>query len=271
MQRLLAIYRLVNILSIDVSLGAISGALLFASLCQVSVNLAALIALSFTVWIIYTTDHLLDVRHLKAKAAADRHRFHQRYFKLLAYCVLLFTLADLMMIFFMPLKTIWYGAALAFVVSVYILLRNKLSAAKEFCVAALYVAGIIIPVISIADFSFNEWLTALSYFLIAFINLALFSYMETESDFKDHHNSVSTKLGKQNTARVLALSFIFAVIAECFLYQKTGDLLLLSIMAFMTLILFIIFAYQNSFRLNNWYRIAGDAVFLLPLFYQFKK
>jgi len=56
----------------------------FARLLDVAILPQGLISLGLTVWIIYTADHLLDAKKFKNKMRlTERHRFHQRHFKVI--------------------------------------------------------------------------------------------------------------------------------------------------------------------------------------------
>ena len=56
-------YRFINILSIDVAIGAVVNARFFAHLFGVPILHQGLISLGLAIWIIYTTDHLLDEKN----------------------------------------------------------------------------------------------------------------------------------------------------------------------------------------------------------------
>lgn len=267
MQRLLAIYRTFNLLSLDVVAGAVIGAMFFAKRVGVTTSFSSLVALFCTVWIIYTTDHLLDVRSLKVAAATERHRFHQKYFTALSSFVVLFLMVDLTSIFYMPQETVHYGMVLGGFVGVYVVLHKKLSIGKEFSVAVLYVLGIIAPAISMASISSVDLLLLVIYFLIAFINLVLFAFIERASDMQDGHPSIAIALGEKKTARLLKGSFAVVAMLNLILFVLTRDFKLVLIMISMAALLYVIYQRSRTFNYNDWYRLLGDAVFLLPVLY----
>ena len=267
MKRLLGFYRTLNWLSIDVSIGAVVGTLFFAKHLQIFVPWPSLLSLSCTVWIIYTVDHLMDVRQLKDDASTERHRFHQKYFKNLVIWVFAIITIDAIALFFMPLRTIQYGIGLAVIVAAYALLHKKLSVAKEFCVAALYVSGIAVPVISLQAFVAVELMIAFIYFLIAFTNLVLFSLQDKESDLKDGYRSIATILNL-TMIRVL-LSFLFVTTAIlCYIhYTKFDDTEASMIFISMSAVLLLIYLARDPLKANGWFRILGDLVFIFPVLY----
>ena len=76
---LVRLYRILNTLSLDVSIGAVISAMFFAEVLQVKILPYGLATLALTVWIIYTIDHLRDARAIGTKASTARHLFHQHY------------------------------------------------------------------------------------------------------------------------------------------------------------------------------------------------
>ncbi len=81
------LYGLLNLLSIDVAIGAVCCALFFGRLLQVDILPYGLITLGLTVWVIYCADHLFDAARLKGRASTRRHQFHQDHFWLLVKIV----------------------------------------------------------------------------------------------------------------------------------------------------------------------------------------
>jgi hypothetical protein len=119
MQQLMRLYRLVNLLSIDVAGGAVCSALFFAYLLNVRILPYGVIALGLSVWIIYTVDHLLDAKKIKAPAATARHRFHQDNFKVLCAAVLLATILNGIIILFIRHQVFVAGLFVALTVGIY--------------------------------------------------------------------------------------------------------------------------------------------------------
>ena len=80
--------RLINILSIDVAFGAIAMMYLWSYYFNQTISTMTYLALFLVVWLIYTTDHLLDVKKRK-NLIGSRYSFHQLHFKLLSWLCLL--------------------------------------------------------------------------------------------------------------------------------------------------------------------------------------
>ena len=72
-----------------------------------------LMSLGLTVWIIYTIDHLRDAKKISHQASTERHRFHQRNFRILI-CPLdgVAILVDVLTIFFIRKQILEWGLIL---------------------------------------------------------------------------------------------------------------------------------------------------------------
>src|SRR5260221_9904362 len=124
MKKILATYRIINILSLDVAAGAVVSASFFARIFNVTILPQGLISLGLTVWIIYTADHLLDAKKLKQAASTERHRFHQQHFNILSVAMLLAMLVDFTQIYFIRNVVFRAGLWLSFIVAIYFLVQH---------------------------------------------------------------------------------------------------------------------------------------------------
>jgi hypothetical protein len=265
MDRLLRIYRTFNLLSLDVAVGAVISALYFSKLLSVKPNVYSMITLGLTVWIIYTADRLLDVRNLK-KPATDRHKFHQRYQNQLWSSTFIAGLIVASLVFFLPSLVFMAGSLLAAISGLY-LLTQKYLRAKELVVAILYTVGVLLPScnLSTEPLSSEHHLLIVQFFIVALINLLLFSWFEYEADKNGGYSSFVTTYGKKLTVGLLLmLSFCNASITGWMLVQNPGNVTAL-VFLIMTSILLIIYLFPVYFAVNSRYRLVGDAVFFLPL------
>src|SRR5205085_1124608 len=124
MRQLLNAYRFVNLLSIDIAAGAVVGAAFFARILQVRLYSQAYLVLGLTVWIIYSSDHLLDAWRLKGPASTERHLFHQRNFRALFVLVMMACLADFTLAMFIRRQVMIPGVVMAVACGVYLLLSR---------------------------------------------------------------------------------------------------------------------------------------------------
>jgi 4-hydroxybenzoate polyprenyltransferase len=267
MKEVINLYRLFNILSLDVAAGAVIGSLFFAKIFEVVPSIPSLISLGLTVWIIYTTDRLLDARDVVGEAASERHRFHQRHQKKLMLWLVLAMMIGFGLIFFLPTTILKHGAMLSLVVVVYLLLRKHLYISKELLVATLYTIGVLLPVWPSNKISPDDFLFILLFFLIALLNLIVFSWVERKNDIQDKQSSLATIIDEKSIRSVLIGLFVITFSICFYLVLQPAHYVVALIFFVMTIILLSIFLFKYFFIRNGYYRIAGDAIFLLPLIY----
>jgi 4-hydroxybenzoate polyprenyltransferase len=259
-------YQIANILSLDVAAGAVVCAAFFADLFHVRILPQGLAALGLAVWIIYTTDHLMDAAKLKEHASTIRHQFHYRYFRLLSVFLFLGFCVEMILIFFLREQVFRSGIFLAVIVIVYILLSSWLKYLKEIAGALLYCSGVLLPGLSLQQQPPDSKLIPLilPFALIVLINLILFSWMDYEEDNRDKQQSIITLLGRTRGKIILTFLFFCVAIAIAISFRSLRmDVFL--IYTLMAGCLMWIFLYPDLFHKNNAFRYLGDGIFLLPL------
>ncbi len=267
MKEVIKLYRLFNLLSLDVAVGAVVGSLFFAKFFELVPTYSSLISLCLTVWVIYTADRLLDVRDVAGEVASERHRFHQRNQSKLMYCLVAVLIIDIVLIFFLPFKIIEHGIFLSLVVVIYLLLRRKLHISKEILVAALYTTGVVLPALPESKLSPVKYLPILLFFLIALINLIIFSWYEKENDLRDRHDSVATLVEEMTIQYILTGLFVITFSISFYLFFHPAYHFISLVFIAMAAILLLIFTCKKFFTRNDYYRLAGDAIFLFPIVY----
>jgi 4-hydroxybenzoate polyprenyltransferase len=269
MVSVLKLYRTINILSLDVALGAVCSAMFFARLLHVAVLPYGLTALGLTVWIIYTADHLRDARAIDKQASSYRHLFHQRYFKILITFLIVAVIIDVIVIFFIRRPVFFSGLALTAVVGGYLIFQRKLFFLKEFFVAFLYTAGVLLPSVTVAPHAITTLQLGLmlQFFLIALLNLLIFSWFDADRDQQDNLSSFVTRFGKPFTRKLIRILFLMITALNFFQFFSAGQVVALTLMLLMMLILLIIFSYPRVFERAETYRLLGDAIFFLPILF----
>ena len=268
MNRLISAYRFLNATSIDVTAGAIVCAGFFAKVMNVYVRPSAFIALGLSVWIIYTVDHLLDVKRLTSTASTQRHRFHQRYFKIFSVLVVLALVADVLAVLMIRRPLFIAGLFLSLLILFYLLVQRYLNLFKEFCGGILYTGGVTLPVLMFGytDIQIPVLLLIIQFLFTTWLNLLLFSYFDKERDEKDHHVSFATKMGDTTTKAVIITLLVICVGLGFYQIVFFGSFSA-AIILIMDFILALILLMKNKFVLNERFRLLGDAVFLFPIFY----
>jgi hypothetical protein len=267
MKHIIRLYQLFNILSLDIASGAVICALFFARLLNVSILPYGLIALALTVWAIYTADHLRDAKNIGKSAASERHRFHQQYFKTLFVLAILAIAADAVIILFIRKEVLNWGVMLAALVLVYLGAQRYLKFLKELVIALLYTGGVLLPSLAVTAVSINGFHAALiaQFALIAFTNLLIFSWFDSEADVEDRQNSFVTVFGRPFTAQCIWLLLSVNLATGVVLWFVGADGAAVATVMSMNAVLIFIFAFRH--RLQHYYRLPGDAVFFIPLIY----
>jgi hypothetical protein len=265
MQRLRATYGLINILSIDIAVGALCCALFFSDVLEVRIRVYGLIALALTVWIIYTADHLRDAKVIGMNAASARHQFHFRHRKVLFVCLLVGVVVDGVVILFMRTTVFFFGVYLFFLVALYLAAQKHLKILKEVFIAVFYTCGVLLPSISVTtvELELSHYLLFVQLSIVAWVNLLIFSWFDYEQDTHERQHSFVTATGKTTTSNWIFVAS--AVHLLTFLFQTWSRELMLSsaVMLLMNVMLIILFKTYRE-KDKELFRWAGDAVFFIP-------
>ena len=263
-------YRILNLLSIDVALGAVCCALWFAKIFQVELRPQALMVLGFTVWIIYTADHLLDARKTVGMASTKRHRFHQQNFTALIVALMGVALADIICVFFIKKVVFQWGVILSIMMLVYFLVQRYLKYLKEFTIAILFSCGVLLPSLAQTQKQIDLSLSLLvaQFVLTALLNLILFSWFDRQNDLHDKRDSIVTVTGEKGAKRFLEAVFLLNIVllvgSVIYVPNMIDEV---AVLFFMNAILIFIFVRSQYFETSDRFRLIGDAVFLLPIIY----
>ncbi|HEU5289490.1 MAG TPA: hypothetical protein VFU05_02530 [Cyclobacteriaceae bacterium] len=273
MNRLIRVYRLLNILSIDVALGSVCCAAWFANLFEVTLKPQAFIVLGLTVWIIYTADHLLDAKRTEGIASTERHRFHQQHFSVLAVLLILAVVADFALVFFIRQAVFKWGLVLSAIMVVYFFVQRFLKYLKEITVAVVFSCGVLLPSVAVAEkqIDFSMALIICEFVLTALLNLLLFSWFDRFNDREDKRESFVTLVGERGSkgfvGAVFLLNVVLLVGTIFYIPTMIGSV---GILMLMNGILALMLIRPNYFQPHDRFRIIGDAVFLLPIIYVFQ-
>lgn len=266
-----SILKFFNLLSIDVVFGALAGMLFFADVLEVFIPLETYLVLGMSVWSIYTLDHLWDARVIKGIASSERHRFHQKKFKLLS--VLLITnsiLCLLIVLFSSKLKFILIPGLLLGLISIIWLgminyLFKKLSWLKEFSISVFYVLGI-----SLAPFfkTFPDeipnpfFIFFIGYFILAFVNLLILSYLDEKEDKKDGFGSIFLQVKKTRLKKFIEITGIISTIFMGVLVVILPSYFKIHASILFLLILFHVLEFEKHNQTHIRQRL--EASFILP-------
>jgi 4-hydroxybenzoate polyprenyltransferase len=139
---------------------------------------------------------------------------------------------------------------------------------KELLVAIYYTAGIWIPILLLNDTVKSEVLiVAFIFFLLAFEDLLLLSFVEVERDRQQGSISLALVLGNKRTRLLLnSLSIIISISSALIILSAESSMLILAGLILLLMQFALSLVYHNSHRLrqNDCYRYLSEAVFFLP-------
>lgn len=265
-------------LSLDVVLGAVFSASMLVWLLEKPMPAVWWIALPMAVWVIYTSDHLMDAYRLKEKAHTPRHLFHSRYFKPIAGVWVILLISCMSWVaYLVPKEMLYLGFAMGGFVLVHLglvsLIGNKVSwlLHKELGVGLIYAVGVWGGPLVIYDELMSREILILfiQFFLLCMINLLFFSLYEAETDRWDGHTSFVLAVGKKASLGViLSLAVVIVGLGVWIGYSAYENQSILIIEGIYTLMLGLLLSisfWPGIFGKNERYRFWGDGAFLLPV------
>lgn len=267
-------YDYLQILSIDIVIGACAGMLFFDRLIGADMRLLLYLLLALAVWCIYTFDHLLDARQIKEAASTPRHAFHQKHFNSLAILLLILGSSGLGMAFyFLKIKFIVLTGLIlgGLILLSFVLLKTfprQWVFFKEISIAILYVGGIML-----APYFHNDlprmpqafWLLGLAYVLLAWFNTLCLGMLDRESDQKDGLHSLALSMGESRSNKMLMglMVLMLLYIAALYFFLSSRYYLYISLVLIMALTHAMVFL-QDRISPDR-ARRKLDACFMLPL------
>jgi len=274
---------LFQVLSLDITIGAMAVGLFAVKLLGVTANPVWWIVLALAVWTVYTADHLADGLKHKGEHTIYRHLFHYRYRKIL-FPLVLFTGLCAIALTFVLLETaiIKWGIVLSGFVLLYLLILFMPDKTKhryyhkEIFIAFAYTSGIFLaPLVWYGQVpSYSKWLPVIVIFVLAWCETVMVSFFDYDLDKADGNTSFAVKYGKRKTRRILIVVLIltaFWLMVSVFFFEKIKNASPVLIEFVMLLLLLIIIYKPDYFIKNNFYRWLGEMTFWLPGFLIFFK
>lgn len=264
--------RYIRFLSLDIAFGAVVLSIVIAKFIGIEMPLSISLCLGIAIWIIYTLDHLIDAFKSDKPPTIERHLFHRQHFRLLIGALILSLVAGAYIVLSLPVITFMYGITLTMLVLVYfgIIYVFKQFYLKEVFVAAVYALGVFVGPVSLNNGQILPTIAMLflQTFLLALINLILFSSFEYDQDKKDKNSSIVLKLGQERISQLLKILFSVLLIIQLYSIVDFGfeikmmvfNLLFIS----MTFVLWILQKWPSFFTANERYRTIGDGIFFIP-------
>ena len=272
-----SIYTYIRLLSLDVAVGAVAGGHLASLVAGVQPGWNWYLILMISVWLVYTLDHLLDARRLRENASTPRHTFHFKHFRIIGVVwLILLAIVVLLAVLTLPVAILFFGLAVCGFVLLHLILikvigeKTSVFLVKEGGVAMVYILGIWgIPwVLRTPELPIFFWQSLGIYFLLALINLLLFSSYEIDTDTKDHQTSFIRATGvKFGKVFVVMLFFLTLALMVWQFMLATSRLhyLVFAVLVVMLIALLLLLMFPGFFKKNERYRALGDGTFMFPL------
>lgn len=269
MKWILSQIKLINILNLDVALGASGMAALFNYILYQTSPLSYYYLLFSVVWTIYLLDHLYDSK--KKEAVSQRRKFFKKHSTVFGW-ILAINLVLTLSVFILNFNALLLLYALpAFAISgVYILANwlfqenNQRFYLKEILISIGYSFGIMVIPLSMKG-SINSQiiiLTTLTIFM-ALWNLLVIARFEREIDKNEGQTSMSqwvSNTGIQLTNYFIYVAFILLGLLYSNYFEAT--LITISIFVAVTIYMAIPFIFYRYIRRKERYHRFADLIFL---------
>jgi len=269
--------RKLQVLSIDVVLGALSGGVLAVKSLNVQMGVAWWIVLAVAVWIVYTTDHLIDSNKLGNTASGERRLFYYENSRIILVTTIVLVVVVLFISFLLlDNKIVWFGLSMGIFVAIYLLLiqikgsKKTIWLQKELIVAIVYSTGIWAgPILcSLNIIGFYEIILIASFFLIVWADILFIAQCEIENDKRDGFTSLPVIIGEKNTVKLISLILSVSGLSLLFLIfsQNTDLRIIISaiILLIMSFVLHISLRNKNVLLKRERYRVLAEGIFFLP-------
>ena len=248
------IYKYLRWLSLDIVLGAIFFLAYLEKYYQTDLSGNVYMALASAIWLIYTTDHLLDARSLGVPTS-DRHAFHKKYYKQLIFVAGAILCLGFVNIYFLEIEIIRNGAILSAISVAYLLLVYFIRKlwVKEVVVAMVYAVGIFLgPWTMIDHLSLWDHLLLIQLIGIALLNLLIFSYYDRMTDLQDGFNSIVLRLGTR-VSQFVIITLGLLLILSCLMLGVDQEIQTLHLQHSLYQIKKCLFDNQQKHFLNSCY------------------
>lgn len=166
----------------------------------------------------------MDVKKTNGQPNTLRHTFHFKNKKKLQLSVgITFVLVFILFVFlpslhFVIIPGIILAAIIACFLGLFYFFGKRIAFMKEFLIATFYVLGIVLAPSALFEKSIpaSFYSLVVLYFLVAWVNLLILSYLDKESDQKDGFDSIINWIAPKKLKQVIlslgTLGIIFSII-----------------------------------------------------------
>jgi hypothetical protein len=262
-------FKTLHYLSLDVVIGAMASSWMFWKMPDgiAKPDVPSLLVLGICTWIIYILDRLFD--NLKTEPQDARHQFHFQYQYYLQITIIVLFFVALSLVFFLPIRVIYFGVGLSFFLVIYfVLLKKSFQNAnyqyfKEIFTAILYSLTVVGTAFSSKqNLGLADYWIGFNFFLLVHQSIFIFSYYEAKAQPKV--KNLATKLNKQNCIYLIVGICTFIALSNLFTASVFAKKVII-IETFMSVCSVLIFVFQDKLIKNEKYRWLGEMVFWLPI------
>lgn len=260
-----AIYKYFTWLSIDVALGAICVQHFASRLQSTDIHWSATSGLFTAIWSIYLIDHFIDIKD--RLIVSPRRLFHREHKKLIVGLIVINIIFGAVSFIFLPREVKMWGLALAAGCLFYFPGMKLIGGfkVKELVVAIFYTLGIFLVLFINGSLVLNVYMAS-QVFLLAFINLLVFSVFEFEADLAEAFDSLPTAMGQLKTIQLIYfLAGILLLSIFIYTWYVKVPLAFEAFIFIAWLALVVLLFKRHYFSQEDRYRMVGDAIFFIPL------
>ncbi len=276
LKKLIQYYQIFCNLSLDVVGGVFCSAFALAHIFNLNAPMAWYIALPLGTWLIYLTDHLVDVKRTHQDFPTPRHQFIKLHFKRIIVLSVLIGLVILgITLIYWDIGLVSCGAIMSLAILLHLVITRTNPQGKswfnnkELSVAAIYAACIFIYPLYLS-MQTNMWLMVaffLLFLLITYQNLLLCSIIEFDIDEQMNNTSFIRTIGLKQGKRVwwlLTLVGLVAVLTISFYVKQPYTYLL---WCYAGILLGNCWIYLKAPKLQQhlMYRKLAELLFWLPI------
>ncbi len=265
----------IRLFSLDIVAGAIAALVFSASVLGIDLHRSYYTIMALTVWLIYTTDHLMDGSRTHGKSESEIRNFFYNYKIPIILVFLVILILDFRLIVYrLDEKVVQFGMGVGIATVLYLLMNRYYDGAqkwlfiKELWIAIIYTLAIWGGTVILAGDTLNttQFMIIASFGLIIFGNVLLYSIFERELDAQENNKSLVRDFGLPVTLNItvfaLAVSILIALSAYLFMGASLIHILPLILISVTML---MIISFPGHFSKRKMYGIIADLSLLLFL------
>lgn len=212
----------------------------------------------------------MDAAKLNGSAKSYRHSYYKNNNRTLIIWQLILLGVGIVILFYIPIKVIYGGVVVLLSIGIYFLIIFIFSKSNLIFREVVVAIGYTLAVTFVPFIGENIYLEARFYwilvivFLIALVNLWVFSIYDVEIDQIQNHHSIARTVSvgyiKKLSIIIIILAFLVTLV-----FSYWYNLWLVGISLIIAEIVYLLLLEKQSyFKHNEYYRLVGETVLMLP-------